>query len=553
MSPNALELDYTNDANLNLSFFKWLLETDNVELFSEPDPVPLSEKTLIYYTKDLKIFFDTMPMQRLKRILQLGKFTDNNINALHTRYEHSLGVYNLKKNIIMGQYFNNPDFRNYVEENGLKLHLFAELIKSAGHDIGHLPLSHALESSVVGKPGFHEDIGKRILLENEQILDCLNNISPKLYDALKDTFNNDYFGFNLLDEGNYDVDRFDYLYRDLAFNGKPQYNNFEPFKLIKIKAQEDLKPKLDSLGKITHSSLYDENTIFVPVFDIKSLPSIEEFLNLRIQSYKDAYFHPMTEIRDKSLAIVLNMALKEKEPYGINLQLFLEYLKSIDSAQDVDLKEWLSWNDLNFYNELLDIAEFSSNSSLKKAAIFSSPSLEQVFDISAKMLNLKNRPNDFSNFDKNFLKRLHRYVNEKNDFTRDLADIDYWDKCIKFTSDPKKIKKLLSIPNLPIEHYSHKLIAYNPKKPIFIKANDGQIYEYKHLPNREPNVSDKPFEIEVAFCFIPFLEKFQEQSISNLDTELNGINSFAFGTPYLNRPSPSRMYIESAYLDKEER
>ena len=32
MSSNTLELDFTNDKNLNLSFFKLLFETDNIEL-----------------------------------------------------------------------------------------------------------------------------------------------------------------------------------------------------------------------------------------------------------------------------------------------------------------------------------------------------------------------------------------------------------------------------------------------------------------------------------------------------------------------------------------
>lgn len=552
MPSHNLKLDFTNDKNLNLSFFKWLFETDNIELFCIEDPVPLSKKTLIYYTKELKDFFDTIPMQRLKRILQLGKFIDNNSSALHTRYEHSLGVYNLKKNIIMMQYFNDPEFKKFVEENNLKLHLLAELIKSAGHDIGHLPLSHVLELSVIKRPGFHEKIGRRILLENEQILTCLNSISPKLYNALKDTLDNDIFGFKLLDEGNYDVDRFDYLYRDLAFNGEPKSDEFEPFKLVKVKAKYS-KPILDKSGRALTSDSKIQNYKFIPVFDIKSLPSIEKFLNLRIKAYKDSYFNPITEIRDKSLATVLNRALKDKEQHGLDLQLFLEYLKSIKSAQDVDLKEWLSWNDLNFYNELLNIAEFTTNETLQKAAIFAVPGLEQLFDLSAKMLNLKDRPNDFSDFDRSFLKRLHRYVNEKNEFTKNLSDVNYWNKCIKFTSDPKKIEKLLYMPDLPIEYYSHKLTAYNPNDPIFVMTDGGEIYEYEHIPNREPNVSDKPIQISVAFCFTPFLEELQKQSISSLDTTLNGVNQFTFGTPYLNRPSPSRMYIENAYLDNEER
>ena len=69
-------------------------------------------------------------------------------------------------------------------------------------------------------------------------------------------------------------------------------------------------------------------------------------------AYKDFYYHPMTEIRDKSTALVIKKALETNEPNGTNLQQFLVNLKNIHSANDVNLDEWLSWNDLRFYSEL---------------------------------------------------------------------------------------------------------------------------------------------------------------------------------------------------------
>lgn len=244
----------------------------------------------------------------------------------------------------------------------------------------------------------------------------------------KDTLEHDYFGFKLLDEGNYDIDRFDYLYRDLAFNGNPINNNFEPFKLLRIKCQNQ-NPQKDEFGRIIIADKTDENYMLVPVFDISSINKIEEFLKLRTKAYMDSYFHPITEIRDISVAIVLNKALEFNEQNGDNLQKFLKSLKSIQSPEHVDLDEWLNWNDLNFYNELLDIAEFSKNKALQKATIFAVPGLEQLFDISAKMLDLKDIKQPLSIEDKTFLKRVHRYLHEKNQFTTALSDYTYWDKC----------------------------------------------------------------------------------------------------------------------------
>ena len=532
----------SDEYDLNASFFKWLFESNNIKLYYENDPIPLVEKSLIYYPQEMKNFFETFPMQRLKRILQLGTFIDNNSNALHTRYEHSIGVYNLKKQIILQQFLNNPEFVQYVEENNLKLNLIAELIKSAAHDIGHLPLSHCLELSVIQKRGFHEKIGKRILLENKQIYSCLYNISPNLPQALKDTLEHNYFGFKFLDEGSYDIDRFDYLYRDLAFNGYPINKKFEPFKLQKVKYENHTFQK-DEFGRITASDGTDKNSIFVPVFDISSIDAIEEFLNLRIKAYKDSYINPITSIRSKALSIVLNKALESNEPNGANFQKFLTSLKSIQSSEYVDLDEWLSWNDLNFYNELLDIAEFSPNKALQKAAIFTVPGLEQLFDISVKMLGLKNPENKLSLEDKNFLRRLHRYLHEKNEFTAALSDFNYWNKCIKYTSDPQKIKRLSANSSIPVEFYSDTVAGYNPKEPIFFKTEDGQIYTYDSVPSRIPKIDSTKQSINVAFCFLPFLDE-KNQPINELNTTLNENKPTSFGIPFFNRPSPAGMYIE---------
>lgn len=207
------------------------------------------------------------------------------------------------------------------------------------------------------------------------------------------------------------------------------------------------------------------------------------------------------------------------------------------------MDEWLSWNDLNFYNELLDIAEFSQNKALQKAAIFTIPGLEQLFDISVKMLGLKNPENKLSLEDKNFLRRLHRYLHEKNEFTAVLSDFNYWNKCIKYTSDPQKIKRLSTNSSIPVEFYSDTVAGYNPKEPIFFQTKDGQIYTYDSVPSRIPKIDSTKQTINVAFCFLPFLDE-KNQPINELNTTLNENKPTSFGIPFFNRPSPAGMYIE---------
>lgn len=526
----------------NLLFFKWLFESDNINLIFENETAPFRENSVIYYPEQLKDFFLSEPMQRLKKILQLSKVVDINSNALHTRYEHSIGVYNLKKDIIINLFLNDLQFKSYVEEHNLKNNLIAELIKSAGHDIGHLPLSHVLELSVIKKVGFHEEIGKRLLLENEQIRNCLLNISPDFPKILKDTLENDYFGFKFLDEGNYDIDRFDYLYRDLAYLGTPLSESFAPLKMEMVECDSKV-PKLDNSGKIILASENSNNKMFIPVFNISSLPDIERFLNTRVELYKNCYSHPVDEILAQSVGITINKAIESHEPNGIKVQKFLIDLKNISSANDVNLDEWLSWNDLTFYNELLDIGEFTQNPALRKIAIIALPGLEQLFDISSKMLGLKNRTQPLSKNDKIFLKRLHRYLNEKTNFTQDLADPNYLYKYTAYTSDPQKINILKSVSTLPINFNSRKIKPYKSSEPIFIETETGEIYTYDAIPGRPPQINLDSVSLDVAICFTPLLEPKHNALIDLLNEK-----SFpTFGRHYFNRPSPAGTYIENSY------
>ena len=87
-------------------------------------------------------------MKRLGRINQLGLAISENNNFYHNRLEHSKGTYNRKLEELIYLTSDNS-YKEYIEKNNLKLYLLAELIKEAGHDIGHLPLSHIMEIKIM--------------------------------------------------------------------------------------------------------------------------------------------------------------------------------------------------------------------------------------------------------------------------------------------------------------------------------------------------------------------------------------------------------------------
>lgn len=159
-----------NKREIVQNFFRWLLDNEDVELVEEIDLSLASEyyDPYIYYTKEIADFFNTDAMQRLGRVGQLGLMVCSNKNCYHNRLEHSKGTYNRKLEELI-YLTSDYNYRKYIEQNNLKLYLIAELIKEGGHDIGHLPLSHIMEVQLIGRRDFHEDIGKRILLEDKQI------------------------------------------------------------------------------------------------------------------------------------------------------------------------------------------------------------------------------------------------------------------------------------------------------------------------------------------------------------------------------------------------
>ena len=480
-----------DDYSENLEFFKWLFDNDNISLESTTDLTlcPNYEDSNIYYPKELGDFFRTLPMKRISRILQLSKFIELDKYTYHTRFEHCMGTYDKKKRIILNLY-KDENFRKYIEDNNLKEYLIAELIKSAGHDIGHLPLSHVLEISVINKIEFHEVMGRRILLENKEIREVLDSISPTLHQALKTTLTSDVFGLDLIDEGNYDIDRFDYLIRDLFYRGQKTSLKFEPFRLSRLDINGETKT--------------------IPVFDINSVSEIEKFLKLREKAYKECYFNPITQIHDTSIAITLNELMRQKSQYGLDLQHFLTTLRTSSDPYAIDLDEYLTWDDLKFYNSLLDVAEFSDNKSLSQLSTFVLPNLDSFMHMTYSMLDLKNKKyQDLPEKDQELVHRIHKLICSNDEFAKNLRNPNYFTNIVRYTMDTDKINLLKKDPSKSknIIFNSQTLLPYKSTEPIYIKNTDGKIYPIDKLPGRKFDISSSPEQIEVAFSLLPLLQE----------------------------------------------
>ncbi|QTX03239.1 HD superfamily phosphohydrolase [Candidatus Phytoplasma luffae] len=155
----------------------------------------------------LKKLINTQPLQRLKKIKQLS-FVNIVFNcAEHSRFSHSLGVYELA--------------RRFIEINEKMFNKREELLlltTSLLHDVGHGPFSHAFEQ--IAKIN-HERKSVQIIKENLEIVSILDEIDKDFKNDIADIILKK-SKFPLIEQlitSSLDFDRLDYLKRDSFFSG----------------------------------------------------------------------------------------------------------------------------------------------------------------------------------------------------------------------------------------------------------------------------------------------------------------------------------------------
>ncbi len=178
---------------------------------------------------DLAIaIIDTVEMQRLRRIRQLGFSYLVYPGANHTRFEHSLGVYHLM-NLLL-------DRLEVAKEEEQEL-----IVASLIHDIGHGPYSHVTEPVIKKITGnSHEDIEdiifkQEVEVERElevevgsaktiaEVLDELSLDKQRIAGYIKGERGAEYVegerDLSKVLNGEIDVDKMDYLVRDSYYTG----------------------------------------------------------------------------------------------------------------------------------------------------------------------------------------------------------------------------------------------------------------------------------------------------------------------------------------------
>ena len=257
----------------------------------------------------------TAPFLRLQKIKQLGFVYRIWPGATHTRYEHSLGCYNLAVRALRSLLqHGNAGGLDGVAISSIQTLVVAALL----HDIGHYPFSHTLEE--LGYPIIeHEKVGRSII-ENSEIAPILErdyHLSPERVADFIDPPKTKALPagdelLNSLLSGALDVDKLDYLPRDARACNVP-YGGVDVARL-----QESLR---------IHPNVQGQRRVVVTHKGISPLHSL---LHARQEMFDNIYWHHTS----RAFQVMLMRAVQEALLCGA---LQPEHLVGLDDASLLSL------------------------------------------------------------------------------------------------------------------------------------------------------------------------------------------------------------------------
>lgn len=254
-----------------------------------------------YIHVDLQVVWDCInakEFQRLRRIHQLGGNFQVYHTAEHSRFSHSLGVYEIVRRMVT----EIDQLRESLSDYDKAVVMLAGLL----HDIGHGPFSHAFEEISRLK---HEEYTVNMILGDSELHAILYQVEPKLPADIASiiTYQHPKECMNQLVSGQLDADRMDYLLRDAYFTGT-SYGKFD-------------------LERILRTIRVMDNRIVVKESGIHS---VEDYIMARYHMYWQVYLHPVARSYESLLSILFRRLkdVYEVHPEQVSdVAMFLPFLK----------------------------------------------------------------------------------------------------------------------------------------------------------------------------------------------------------------------------------
>lgn len=238
---------------------------------------------------------NTKEMQRLRRIKQLGTASFTFHGAEHSRFGHSLGVYEITRRICdrFERNFPTKEANDGLWDDNERL---VALCASLLHDIGHGPFSHTFEKIFTTD---HEDLTIQIITSEEtEVNQILRKVHSDFPNMVASVIQKNYPNQQVVQmiSSQIDADRMDYLLRDSFYTGT-NYGNFDLNRILRV-----IRP-------------YEHGILF----DFAGMHAVEDYVVSRYQMYMQIYFHPVS----RAFEVMLNrLLLRAQELFDTNNEFF---------------------------------------------------------------------------------------------------------------------------------------------------------------------------------------------------------------------------------------
>jgi len=421
----------------------------------------------------IRKIIDTPAVQRLRGIKQTGLLHLVYHSAVHNRFSHALGAFEVSRKVMNALKEKGLDFGQSVitkfSENEKAFYVAALC-----HDIGHSPFSHALEKELLPN-GLrdHEECTKYLIRNCEPLAKAIKEYCDHelVYNFLAKSDFNTYL-CDLI-SGPLDVDRLDYLSRDSQATGLP-YGNVDLNWLIhslNIRNDQKQRPNL---------------VIEAP----KGLVALEQFFRSRINMYDRGYFHKTVQGGETLLKTIITRAffLAKNNHNGKDIALAPFPLNEILKTSQVSLENFLFLQDCHVWVAILTWAVKAKDGILKMLCQqLANRTLPLAMFATAKFVDLPDneRTEKISKIKSEIAPILIKHLKTKGlKINEEDCDFFFW----------------FSLKTLSLGNMGDRL---------FLSQNDTTISLTKYLENEDQKKISKPINLKFGRFYI-FKEAYDE-------------------------------------------
>ena len=285
-----------------------------VDFKKTPEVKVLRDPVHGYIHVDLEVVWNVINsawFQRLRRIRQLGGANMVYHCAEHTRFGHSLGVYEIVRRMVT----EISDIKESLSDYEKVCVMLAGLL----HDIGHGPFSHTFEAITTTS---HEDFSCRIIEENTEITKILESEKAGLAKDVADIIRHEAKNplLSQIISSQLDADRMDYLLRDAYFTGTA-YGQFDLERILRT-----IRTHNGNRLVVKQSGVY----------------AVENYIMSRYHMYWQVYYHPVARSYENIMHCMFQRLLDIKDAKAFSL------FEPLVERKEITLEEYFEMDDYSF-------------------------------------------------------------------------------------------------------------------------------------------------------------------------------------------------------------